>query len=182
MRVVNQGSANLGFGGNADAVYRNVTVSFTPSASTASVRFADGGLQGLADESWGIDNVLVRRGATTVFSDNFESGTANAAFSDGTVNADARGTFSRFSGRFSDNASQTLSLSGLTAGQLHTLSFDLLVLDTWDGNNPSAGPDLIDVSVDGTSVLRETLANYPDANSAQTLRPAPASGCRSCPR
>ena len=145
-------------------------VSFTPSASTASVRFADGGLQGLADESWGIDNVLVRRGATTVFSDNFESGTANAAFSDGTVNADARGSFSRFSGRFSDNASQTLNLSGLTAGQLHTLSFDLLVLDTWDGNNPSAGPDLIDVSVDGTSVLRETLANYPDANSAQTLR------------
>ena len=44
------------------------------------------------------------------------------------------------------------------------------MLDSWDGNNPSAGPDLIDVSVDGMSLLRETLANYTDPNSAQTFR------------
>src|SRR5262249_12361547 len=158
VRVVNQGARNLGFNSYNDAVYRNVTLSFTAGSSSAAIRFSDGGLQGIDDESWGIDNVVVKNGATTVFADNFESGSANAAWSNATVNSDDVATFSRFSGRFSNNASQTLNLSGLSAGQSYTLSFDLLVLDSWDGNNLSAGPDLIDVSVDGVSKLRETLA------------------------
>ncbi|MGS0756098.1 beta strand repeat-containing protein, partial [Roseateles sp. GG27B] len=169
VRVVNQGARDLGFSSYADAVYRNVTLSFTAGASTSVINFSDGGLQALDDESWGLDNVVVRSGATTVFSDNFESGTANAAWSNSTVNSDAVAAFSRFSGRF-NNASQRLNLSGLSAGQTYTLSFDLLVLDSWDGNSPSGGPDLIDVSVDGVSKLHETLANYPDVNAAQTFR------------
>ena len=68
---------------------------------------------------------------------------------------------------------QQLNLAGLTAGQAYTLVFDLLVLDSWDGNNTSNGPDLIDVSIDGTSRLRETLANTADVNSAQTFRASP---------
>ena len=172
VRVVNQGSRNLGFSSYADAVYRNVSVSFTAGSSTSKIRFADGGLEGLGNESWGIDNVSVKQGAATVFADNFESGSANAAWSDPTVDATDPSTFSRFSGRFSNGLGQTLNLAGLTAGQTYTLNFDLLVLDSWDGNNPnpSAGPDLIDVSVDGVSKLRDTLANYPDPNSAQTFR------------
>ncbi|MEY2842731.1 MAG: hypothetical protein RI920_768, partial [Pseudomonadota bacterium] len=172
VRVVNQGSRNLGASTSyVDAVYRNVSLSFTAGSTTAAVRFADGGLTGLSDESWGIDNVVVKRGDATVFLDNFESGTANAAWSDPTVDANDLATFSHYSGRFSGGAGQVLNLSGLSAGQTYTVSFDLLVLDTWDGSNPSVGPDLIDVSVDGVSKLRESLANYVyDTNSVQTLR------------
>ncbi|MDH3461143.1 MAG: hypothetical protein OEM00_09250, partial [Burkholderiaceae bacterium] len=162
VRVVNQGWRNLGFSGSADAVYRNVNVSFTAGSANATVRFADGGLQSLADESWGIDNVVVRQGATPVFADDFENG-ANAAWSNAGTDASDQGVFTRFSGRF-NNASQTLNLTGLTAGQTYDLSFDLIVLDSWEGSN---GPDLIDVSVDGVSLLNETLAN---TNTVQTFR------------
>ncbi len=169
VRVVNQGSRNLGFNSYADAVYRTVTVSFVADAATAAIRWADGGLQGASDESWGLDNVIVKRGDAVVFADNFEAG-ANAAWSDATVDASDRATFSRFSGRFSGGVGQTLNLSGLTTGQTYTISFDLLALDSWDGNSTSGGPDLIDLSVNGKSLLHETLANYPDPNSAQTFR------------
>ena len=172
VRVVNVGWRNLGFSGYADAVYRNVSVSFTAAGSTSTIAFSDGGLEGLDNESWGLDNVTVSDGATTVFSDNFESGTANPAWSNASVDSSAIATFSRFGGRY-NNASQRLNLTGLTAGKTYTLNFDLLVLDSWDGNNASAGPDLIDVSVDGVSKLRETLANTTDPNSAQTFRASP---------
>jgi hypothetical protein len=46
IKVVNTGfGANLGFNGYPDAIYRNVTLSFTPSSSTATLRFADNGLE-----------------------------------------------------------------------------------------------------------------------------------------
>ena len=67
VRVVNRGVSNLGATSfYLDAIYRNVTASFTAGSSSAAVRFSDGGLQGVDDESWGIDNVVVKRGATTV--------------------------------------------------------------------------------------------------------------------
>jgi hypothetical protein len=41
-----------------DAVYRRISLDFTlPKGERINIRFADGGLQGLNDESWGIDNV-----------------------------------------------------------------------------------------------------------------------------
>ena len=173
IRVVNRGSANLGFNGSyVDSVYRQVTLSFTAGSSTAKIDFNDGGLEDLSNESWGIDNVRVRQGDTTVFADDFE-GAANAAWRDATVDASSTATFTRFSGRFgTGKAGQTLNLSGLTAGQTYTLSFDFYAIDTWDGNaslNSGAGPDLFDVSVDGLSVLREAVSNYPESG-AQTLR------------
>ena len=69
--------------------------------------------------------------------------------------------FTQFSGRFSsfNNPAQTLSLSGLTAGQSYTLSFDLYVLDSWDGTNPSGGPDQFEVSADGTLLMRDAFSN-----------------------
>jgi hypothetical protein len=74
VRVVNRGTANLGFSSYTDSIYRQVTVSFTAGSSSAAVRFADGGLEDINNESWGLDNVLVKQGASTVFSDNFEAG------------------------------------------------------------------------------------------------------------
>ncbi|WP_374090612.1 Ig-like domain-containing protein [Methylomicrobium lacus] len=163
IRVTNIGTSNLGFNSHNDAIYRQVTASFTAGSDTALIRFGDGGLQELNDESWGIDNVVVKQGGTLVFSDNFEGG-AKANWSNLATNKDAMANFSEFSGRF-NNAGQTLSLGGLTAGQNYTVSFDFYALDSWDG---SSGPDLIDVSVDGVSVLHDTVSNYSVLN-AQSL-------------
>ena len=157
VRVVNQGAQDLNLNGQADAVYRNVTLNFDAGSDKAFIRFSDGGLQGLNDESWGLDNVLVRQGATTIFTDNFENG-SKAAWSSSAIDTSTVPVLSRFSGRYSGD-NQTLTLTGLTAGQRYTLSFDLYVLDSWEGSDPFNGPDQIDVTVDGRSLLRETLAN-----------------------
>jgi hypothetical protein len=157
---------NLGFSGHGDALYRAVTLSFTPTAATAVVQFADGGLQEIGDESWGLDNVRVSLGDTPVFGDDFEAG-AKPEWSLSTTDASVPGVFTRFSGRFG-NTTQTLNLSGLTAGQTYTLSFDLYVLDSWDGSSTSYGPDKFSVSVDGQRRLFESLSNY-DLNVAQTF-------------
>ena len=88
VQVVNIGSQDLGYGSNYyyssqandDAIYRGVTLSFTPTSSgTAALTFADAGLPGLSTASWGIDNVSVSKSGSVVFSDNFESGSARSA-------------------------------------------------------------------------------------------------------
>src|SRR5262249_38466627 len=53
-RTPDVSGTNLGFSGFNDAIYRNVTLAFTATAATTQIRFADGGLQGLNDDSWGI--------------------------------------------------------------------------------------------------------------------------------
>ncbi len=170
VRVVNQGTRNLGGSGSVDAAYRNVSVQFTAGGADATVRFTDGGLEDISNESWGLDNVRVfqgvGQGGTLVFADDFESGNASANWSDARVDSAAAGSFSRYSGRFASE-SQTLNLSGLSAGQSYTLSFDLYILDSWEGDS---GPDLIDVSVDGTSVLRESFSNVGNVASSANVQ------------
>ena len=52
--------SDLGFLAFNDAIYRTIGVDFTVTPNTPIViRWRDGGLQGLNDESWGIDNVSV---------------------------------------------------------------------------------------------------------------------------
>lgn len=51
-------SSNLNW---VDSIYRNIPITFTATDTTTQIRFADGGLQGLIDESWGIDNIEVNR-------------------------------------------------------------------------------------------------------------------------
>src|SRR6185437_14156370 len=102
------------------------------ASSTSSINFSDGGMEGIGNESWGIDNVSVGQGITTIFSDNFESGAANAAWSQNVVDTSTPGTFTNFLGRFSSGG-DTLNLSGLTPGQTYTLKFDLYAIDSLDG-------------------------------------------------
>lgn len=84
---------------------------------------------------------------------DFESG-AGVEWSDSTTDNTYPGVFSRFSGRFG-NQSQTLTLSNMTVGASYTVSFDLYVLDSWDG-----GGDTMDVQVDGFDVFKYTFSNY----------------------
>ncbi|CAN7346405.1 Ig-like domain-containing protein [Pseudoduganella sp. LjRoot289] len=167
VRVSNIGTANAGFGSQNDAVHRALTFTFTAAGATSTVRFADGGLEAIDNESWGLDNVVVRNGATVVFADDFEGG-ASAAWSDPLVNSNSAQSLSAFSGRF-NNGSQTLSLAGLTAGQSYTVSFDLYALDTWDGS--AGNPDQLSVAVDGTTVFSRTISN--SLLSAQTVNATP---------
>ena len=64
-------------GSDNEAIYRDLTIPFTATGNTVAIRFADGGLEGLFSESWGIDNVqvvLASDPGTPLFLDRFESG------------------------------------------------------------------------------------------------------------
>jgi RHS repeat-associated protein len=58
-RPPDQKPVNQGYSSWTDSIYRRIPLVFTASGTTTPIKFADGGLQGLSDESWGIDNVRV---------------------------------------------------------------------------------------------------------------------------
>jgi hypothetical protein len=78
------------------------------------------------------------------------------------------------------NETVTLTLKNLKPHSLATVSFDLYLLKSWDGNNPNFGPDRWSLSVGGGPELLETTfsnnfktgaydlsqQNYPASNSA----------------
>ena len=77
-----------------------------------------------------------------------------------------------------NNASTTLNLSNLPTHNSIKAVFDLYLLDSWDGN---AGPDIWDLSIDGSSAIITTFANtnfgggiqsypgnYPSTNASLT--------------
>jgi hypothetical protein len=79
----------------------------------------------------------------------------------------------------------TLTLRDLKPHTFATITFDLYVLKSWDGNNPTYGPDRWSLSVQGGPTLLDTTfsnnpktgadlsrQNYPIANSAQQTSPA----------
>ncbi len=77
----------------------------------------------------------------------------------------------RFLGQFT-NESVNLTLSDLPTHGQATVSFDLLVLKSWDGNSPTQGPDRWSLTVSGISqpLLDTTFSNcepipqsYPDS-------------------
>ena len=93
--VNNVGAVNLGSHGSYnDAIYRGVTVNSRPPANTP-IRFTDTGIEGLDNESWGIDNVRVVRvsDSAVVYSASFEGG-AGPEWSDRTTDNTLPGTFS----------------------------------------------------------------------------------------
>jgi len=91
----------------------------------------------------------------------------------------------RFLGEF-QNRTVTLTLNQLPPHTKVTLEFDFYAIDTWDGNNPTDGPDVFTVSVQNGPVLKATTfstvkqpgyeqafpGNYPGSSFA------PASGGR----
>lgn len=50
---------DLGFSPYPEAIYRNVEIAFTPASSSVQISFEGFGLQGVDDESWGLDNIEV---------------------------------------------------------------------------------------------------------------------------
>jgi Ca2+-binding RTX toxin-like protein len=61
----------------------------------------------------------------------------------------------KFLGQFG-NQTVSLSLAGLPSHSTVTVSFDLYIINSWDGNDLSAGPDIWDLSVTGGPILLHT--------------------------
>ncbi len=67
----------------------------------------------------------------------------------------------RFLGQFGDE-DVTLTLRDLPAHTEVTVSFELFILRSWDGNNQTHGPDVWQLKVDeGPTLLHTTFANVP---------------------
>ena len=67
----------------------------------------------------------------------------------------------RFLGQFGDE-NVTLTLRDLPAHTEVTVSFELFILRSWDGNNQTHGPDVWQLKVDrGPTLLHTTFANVP---------------------
>lgn len=105
--------------------------------------------------------------------ENFEDG-ADSVWSSGTTDSTAANQFTRFSGRFSNNA-QTLRLE-TAPGLGAVLTFDLYIIDTWDGQcGGAAGPDYFAVTVDGRTAFHHTFVSNPPSN-CQSYGPLPSIG------
>ena len=67
-----------------------------------------------------------------------------------------------------NNASTTLSLSNLQTHNSIKAVFALYLLDSWNGN---AGPDIWDLSIDGSSTINTTFANTNFGGGSQQSYP-----------
>ncbi|MFM9996237.1 MAG: hypothetical protein ACKVU4_10605 [Phycisphaerales bacterium] len=112
--------------------------------------------------------------ADVIYQNTFESGPVEPVWSAGTT-FDQLGPFSRYIGRYSNESSVTLTLpapspAALGPGEsyLYTLTFDLYVIDSWDGYDTGFGPDWFRVHANGTTVFDETFANM---HTLQSFRP-----------
>ncbi len=81
-----------------------------------------------------------------VYSNDFQ-GAVGSAWSNTSTDTTPVGA-RRFLGQFR-NDTVTLSLSGLPAHSAITVSFDLFVIRSWDGDHASFGPDIFDLDVAG---------------------------------
>lgn len=72
----------------------------------------------------------------------------------------------RFLGQFTENQTVTLNLNGLPAHNSVTISFDLYLIRSWDGDGSQGdGPDEWRLSVvGGATLLRTTFSNYNGTN------------------
>jgi hypothetical protein len=110
--------------------------------------------------------------AGAVFQDDFE-GASRPEWSSATRDNSYPGTFSQFLGRIGNSRSE-LTLTGLEPGAAYKITFDLYVLDSWDGSNAGIGPDTFRVLVDGAAVLDRTISQF---DGPQTWdRPADVKG------
>jgi hypothetical protein len=114
---------------------------------------------------------MVSIGQATTY--DFESGSSYAEFTGGTVD----GTFGYSSHGFGDyflwsgGSTISLTLTGLAAHTSIDLDFLLAVVDSWDGSFTSVAPDSFNVSVDGSSIFKETFDNFASSDQSYTGTP-----------
>lgn len=122
--------------------------------------------------------------ATVVFSTDFSSGTAPAEITGAGIveSVDGYAGINGFADNYlrnksilnatGDKAESTfLSLSGLAAHSLLTVTFDLALIDSWDGVDGAPAPDFFNLVIDGTEVFEISVA---PASGTQEVIPATA--------
>jgi hypothetical protein len=95
-------------------------------------------------------------GAATIYQNDFESGSL-AGITGGAIQTAPNGQ--KFLGFLSGGSSASLNLSGLGSYSSINISFDLYVMNSMDGSQPSFGPDFFRLDLDATTLLNETFAN-----------------------
>ena len=103
---------------------------------------------------------------TTVYTNDFET-TVGAEWSSTSVSTTPLGGRS-FLGRFAGNDSVRLSLSDLPSHDTVTVSFELFIIHSWDGNGAlTSGPDVWNLTADGSTLLNTTFSNRDFAGDTQ---------------
>jgi len=165
-------------GSNDDAVYK-LTFTFPHSVTSLGLVFSGSGLQAPSDESWGIDNIVVSA-TNAVYSNDFQ-GAVGPAWSNLTTDVTPSGK--RFLGQFG-NTAVILTLGSLPPHSEVTISFDLYVIHSWDGNDTSSGtdregntgplgPDIWDLSIPGGPTLLHTTFSNQSGSSKRQAYPDP---------
>ncbi|NBX37682.1 MAG: hypothetical protein EBR10_10760, partial [Planctomycetes bacterium] len=96
---------------------------------------------------------------TQIFATGFGDGEAVGAWSGGAPTQSPSGQ--RFLGRFSSGANTILTVPLPEATTDVRLSFDLYIIDSWDGENTSVGPDRWGVNVvGGQTLLQHSFNNW----------------------
>lgn len=71
-----------------------------------------------------------------------------------------------------NNGNFLLSLNNLPKHDLVTITFDLYIHDSWDGNKPAPdGPDIWEMLVDGNAYINATFSNEPCTNGSGIFCP-----------
>lgn len=119
----------------------------------------------------------VAQADVNLYANDFESPSVDGwayGFSGPTViHREVNATLGKFNGRYSSSDAIGLSvanpLSSLPDGvtQRVTLTFDLYIIDSWDGDYPGHGPDHFIVRLNGSEIFNEAFSNQ---NSSQTFR------------
>ncbi len=107
--------------------------------------------------------------AQTVYANTFTAGAGSEWSNPATSTANGE-RFLATSANGSGVGTNTLSLSALPGHNTLQITFDLYILQTWDGNGPNGGnsptnPDAIGVALDGTARFLASFANYTGGNT-----------------
>ncbi len=152
-------SNSLGYGGFGDTVY-HITETFAHSAGSLVLNFAENA-PAFDTESWGIDNVSVKLAGGTIiaYANTFESGFVGPEWTRQIPTEVTPVGARRFLGRLAADT-VSLQLQALPAHTQATVSFDLFVIQSWDGNAFPGQPDVWDLSVrGGPTLLHTTFSN-----------------------
>ena len=106
--------------------------------------------------------------AQVVYSNDFEAG-AGPEWSSDAIETSPDGR--NFLGQYSGSEMVSLTLGGLPSPALLNVSFDLYVINTWDGHGDRWGPDEWEVRVHEGPVLLHTTFSNQDAGSKRQAYP-----------
>ena len=124
-------------------------------------------------------SIVNKANAAVIYSNDFESAVGSEWSNTSTdiTPADNR----RFLGQFSGDDAVSLSLNNLSVHNFVTLSFDLYVIQSWDGVGLDWGPDVWQLSVNNGPVLVNTTFSNTGQDEHSQSYPGPYSGSQLYP-